>query len=106
MVYTTAVIDDSTSDTVSKTEFFFLENLIFRENHLKDNIARVQISGQDSRSFRNGRFKHIIEFQIFVKAWKLWDSPKQYIWKHLGRLEWKKDSGTKVSFTRIHVKAN
>ena len=104
VVYATAVINDSSSETVTKTDICSLENLIFRENHLKDNIARTQIGGYDSRSFRNGRFKHTIEFLIFVKAWKLWDSPKQYIWKHLGQLEWKKDSGTRVNFTRIHVK--
>ena len=104
VVHATAVIDNSPSDTISENDVKSLESLILRENHLKDNISKLEVGQRSSRSFRNNRFKHTIEFLISVKTRKLWDSPKQYIWKHLGQMEWSKDNGTKVSFSRIHVK--
>ena len=39
-----------------------------------------------------------------MKTIKLWHSPRQYVWKHLRQMEWSKDNGTTVSFSRIHVK--
>ena len=104
IVYATAVIEDSPRESVTETDVKALENLVFRETHLKQNIARLQIGENSSRGFRNKRFKHTVQFLISVKTEKLWDSPRQYIWKHLGQLEWKKEDGTGVKFSRIHVK--
>ena len=81
-----------------------MENVIFRESHLRQNIARIQIGEVFSRGFRNQRFKHTIEYRILVKTEKLWESPRQYIWKHLGQLEWKQENGATMTFNRIHVK--
>ena len=104
IVYAAAVIEDSPRESITKTDVKALENLIFRETHLKQNIARLQIGETSSRGFRNKRFKHTVQFLISVKTKKLWDSPRQYIWKHLGQLEWKKEDETGVKFSRIHVK--
>ena len=104
VVHVTAVIEDSPRESITETDVKALENLILRETHLKPNIARLEIGENISRGFRNKRFKHTVQFLISVKTEKLWDSPRQYIWKHLGQLEWKKEDGTGVKFSRIHVK--
>ena len=104
IVHATAVIDDSRNETITPNEMKSVENIIFRENHLRQNIIRIQIGEQCSRSFRNHRFKHSIEYLILVNTEKLWESPRQYIWKHLGQLEWKQENGARMTFNKIHVK--
>ena len=104
IVHATAVIDDSRNETITPSEIKSIEKIIFRENHLRLNITRIQIGEQYSRSFRNNRFKHSVEYLILVKTEKLWESPRQYIWKHLGQLEWKQENGARMIFNRIHVK--
>ena len=89
---------------LSSAQINSLENLFLRENHLKENISRLEVDQTFTRHFRSSCFKHTIDFLIFVKNRKLWESPRTYIWKHLGQMEWKKENGTKVTFARIHVK--
>ena len=39
---------------------------------------------------------------LHVKTSRLWQSPRSYIWKHLGNSAWTIQDGVKVTLYRIH----
>ena len=103
-VFVNAVIENSANDALTQADLKSLESLIFRENHLRENILKLEFGQHSTREFRNHGFKHILDLKILVNTRKLWDAPRTYIWKHFGRDEWRKENGSKVTFSRIHVK--
>ena len=103
VVYATAVIDNSNSDKVHQADLNSIEGFIFRETHLRTNIAKLELLQIFKREFRH-RFKQTLELKLFVKARNLYENPRLYIWKHLGREEWSKSDDSTVTFNRIHVK--
>ena len=50
------------------------------------------------------RFKHIVQFRIYLKTVNLWENARSYLWKHLGRDRWDRSNGTIISVHRIHQK--
>jgi hypothetical protein len=102
-VFATVVIENSKQEELYQTDLNSLQDLIFRENHLRENIAKLEFGQLYTRKLRNN-CKHTLELKLSVKARNLWEHPKSYIWKHFGRNEWAKPNGSKVTFNRIHVK--
>ena len=102
-VFATAVLDRSSSNVVTRSDLNFLEGLIFREQHLKENIRELEYGQHFSQEFGRNDFKHTIELRIVIKTEKLWESPRSYLWKFLGQYEWTKGDGTKVLMNKIDV---
>ena len=103
IVHSSVVIENSVKETLQQADLTALQNLIFREEHLKKNISRVEFGQYFTREI--GRtFKHTLDMKLFVKARNLWEGPRSYIWKHFGRQEWSKPDGSKAVINRIHVK--
>ena len=104
IVHATAVIENSPGDILTQADAKNLQDLIFRDRHLEQNILKLEFGGQVSRNLTNGKFKHTLEIKLFVSTNNLWEGPRSYIWKHLGQNEWKKGNGSSAVFNRIHVK--
>ena len=103
VVHATAVIANSPGQRLTEVDTTNLQNLIFRENHLQQNIVKLEFGQQYSDS-RNNLFKHTLELKLLVATQRLWEGPRSYIWKHMGQNEWAKENGSTVVFNRIHVK--
>ena len=97
------MIENTPGEKVTQADANNLQNLIFREKHLQQNILRLEFGRQQS-DVRNNRFKHTLELRLFVSTQNLWEGPRSYIWKHMGQNEWSKENGSRVVFNRIHVK--
>ena len=104
IVHATAVIENSPGEILTQADAKNLQDLIFRERHLQQNILNLEFGRQESRNVTNGKFKHTLEIKLFVSTKNLWEGPRSYIWKHLGQNEWKKGNGASAVFNRIHVK--
>ena len=104
IVHATAVIENSPGEILTQADAKNLQDLIFRERHLEQNILNLEFGRQVSRNLANGKFKHTLEIKLFVSTNNLWEGPRSYIWKHLGQNEWKKGNGSSAVFNRIHVK--
>ena len=101
IVHATAVIERSPTRDCDYQEIY---DLIVKENHMRNNITNISINHESTREFRSNLFTHTVSLMMTVKTAALWDSPRQYIWKHLGQNDWKENSGTAIKFLRIHVK--
>ena len=73
-----------------------LQDLVFRERHLQQNVVKLEFKRQEVRNLINGKFKHMLELRLFVAPNNLWKGPRSYIWKHLGQNEWRKENGSTV----------
>ena len=100
-VYVTAVVENS---PVENPDYRELYDIVTKENHMRANITAVDINHQSTREFRSNLFTHTSSLLLTLKTASLWDSPRQYIWKHLGQNDWKKENGTSIKFVKIHVK--
>ena len=101
-VNATAVIDSCPYEHIDYVND--VQKVIFKEQHMRNNIAAVNFEHQSTRGFRGNLFTHTVSVILTVKTSALWDSPRQYIWKHLGQEEWARNDGTRIKFSRIHVK--
>ena len=96
IVHALAAFENSPNLNLDQEDVNSLEKYIHSEKHLKDNISRVELFVQS---------KWEIAVQIHVLTDRLWEGPRQYIWKHLGATNfWSRGNGTKIRLSRIHVK--
>ena len=101
IVHAIGLVENSPEEICDYKQIY---ELVTRELHMRTNIAEVNISHQSTRKFRTNLFTHTVSLDLTVKTAALWDSPRQYVWKHLGQSDWKKKDGTMIKFVRIHVK--
>lgn len=104
IVHATAVLENCPHEQLLQDDLIHLRKLFSSDNHLRNNIAQVELKHLSSRRFRSNLFTHTVSVLLSVKTSGLWDSPRQYIWKHLGQNDYIKTNGTKMKLTRIHVK--
>ena len=100
-VHATIVIENCPTEICDYKEIY---DLVIKDQHLRANIANVNIDHQSTRKFRSNLFTHTLSLVLTVKTAALWDSPRQYVSKHLGRSDFKKTNGTSIKFVKIHVK--
>ena len=103
-VFATAIFDKSSVEYLTNDDFDSLKKVLLEANHMKENILKIENQHQTNRKFRGNLFKHTLELKMTVKSAKLWESPKQYIWRNLGQKLWNKSDGTELSLVRIHMK--
>ena len=102
-VYATATFENSPS-RLTQDEVESLGRFITNKEHLKRNIADVQVDHFSSQEVRAGYFKHTVQIKISVRTAGLWEGARSYIWKHLGDDSWERGNGTRITLGRIHQK--
>ena len=56
-----------------------------------------------STKYVRNEFEHIVAVKLIVNTAQLWESPRSYIWKHLGNNSvWTRGNGTEIRLSRIH----
>ena len=103
-VHGTAVIVDSSSSQVSKDMYKAVWGIVDSKDHIKRNVGQIRVVNVRSTEDINGKFRHELQMTFTVNSSRLWDSPRCYLWKHLGNSEWKLPDSSRVSFVRVHQK--
>ena len=103
-VYTTAVIENSPYSSFSQDEWESIGRFATNKDHLRKNISNLQYCRSSTRNIGNNLFEHIVEIQILVSIESLWQSPRAYLWKHIGQDYWERGNGSKIRLTKIHQK--
>ena len=97
-----AVSGNSPNDTFMQDEIESLYRFITSKDHLQRNIKNIKMNYLSTKYIRNS-FEHLVEVKLFVNTDQLWESPRNYIWKHLGNDSvWTRGNGTEIRLTRIH----
>ena len=104
VIHGTAVIEDSPFNTFVQEELDSLVRFVTSKEHLRNNIKNIEYVHMSTREFRNNKFKHIVELKLSVRTSSLWESPRSYIWRHIGRDTWTRGNGTSINVTKIHQK--
>ena len=103
LVYATAVLVNSPDNHVTKNYIDKIK-IIDSKDHLQRNIEDFKFGNISTWGFGSQNYKHQIQVIIQVKTAYLWESPKGYLWRHLGTSSWTLQDGTDVSLFRIHQK--
>ena len=104
-VYVQVNLDNCPRKSLSSEDLRGVKGIIHRYEHLKLNVKNVDFG--DYRTYRsstNDRYDHSLWVILTVNTIKLWENARSYIWKHLGRNEWKIGDETQLTMNRIHVK--
>ena len=104
LVFGVVSFDNSPNSSLLQADLKSLEGLIFRQNHMKENIRKLEYGKYYSSKSRTQRFKHTLEIKLVFKTKKLWENARSYIWRHFGQQEWESKNGTKLTINRIHMK--
>ena len=65
--YNSAGLSRSKVDGLLQTDANFIEEIIFPERHLRENISKLEFGQQVSKQLGQNDFKHILDLKIFVK---------------------------------------
>ena len=103
-VHGTAIIEDSSNRQVNNEMYKATWGIIDSKEHIQRNVSKIRVVNVNSNEVSNSKFKHELLITFTVNSSRLWDSPRCYLWKHLGNSEWKLPDGSKVKFVRIHQK--
>ena len=94
IVHAEVSFGNSPNSSLSQADLKSLEGLIFRQNHMKENIRKMEYGKYFSNRVKNQTFKHTIEIKLSVNTKKLWENARSYIWRHFGQDEWTSKDGT------------
>ena len=95
-VYATAEFENSPYNTLMEDDLKSLEKYLFSEKHLQDNIENYEFECVSNSQ---------VNLKINVKIERLWETARQYLWKHIGGTNyWDRQNGTRIRIKRIHVK--
>ena len=104
IVYATAVLENSPDSQVTRSHIDSLSKIIDCKEHLQRNIEDFKFGKLSSWELGNKMFDHQIQVTLKVKTTQLWESPRGYLWRHLGTSTWTLQDGTSVSLIKIHQK--
>ena len=100
-VHATAEFKNCPSAQLEQGDLESLQRFLLSENHLKENILKVNWKELSSRSFRNNMFTHTLSVELHVATSRLSESPVNYIRRNLEKSEWKRSNGTLIGLSRI-----
>ena len=103
-IYATAIFENSPNAQIMNEELESLKKINKHEGHLVNNIDQVYFEPLSTIELRNRLFKHTCQVIINVKNGNLWETPRSYLWKHIGQDNWASGNGTEISIIRIHQK--
>ena len=70
---------NSPNSSLSQSDLKSLEGLIFRQNHMKENIGKMEYGKYFSNKVKNQTLNHTIEIKLSVNTKKLWENARSYI---------------------------
>ena len=104
-VYCIATLENCPDSGLNEEYGESIRRFLLSEQHLVQNISSVDLQHLSSRSFRNNSHMHTVSVTIYVRTTRLWESPSNYVRKHLGLANyWERSNGTIVKLSRIHQK--
>ena len=104
-VYCIATLENCPDSSLNEEYGESIRRFLLSEQHLVQNISSVDLQHLSSRSFRNNSHTHTVSVTIHVRTTRLWESPSNYVRKHLGLANyWERSNGTIVKLSRIHQK--
>lgn len=104
-VYSTAVIGETDASSVTNDQLNAVLSIIRGKEHLRRNIASVNIGSVQTYQLRGGKFEHQLQIMIHVNTASLWENSRSYLFHHLGRDTWNLSDGTEICIKRIHQKS-
>ena len=106
LVYAKVNFHDSPEEGLTKTDLKHLDGILYRKDHLKTNLIKIEYGKYSTRNSDDGRrFDHTLDLKITVEASRLWENPRSYVWRHFGQYEWKQHNGSLITMNRIHMKS-
>ena len=103
-IHATGVIENSPYSVFNNDEWGSILRFLASKEHLKKNIEDVKYTSLRTTESSKNLFVHVVELQILVKRHQLWESPRSYIWKHMGQDSWERNNGSSIKLFRIHQK--
>ena len=103
VVHATAIVDNSPYLKFDNEEWVSLLRFIGSKDHMKKNVLDVRKCDLKSCATGN-KFKHLVRLEIIVNKNALWESPRSYIFRHVGQDTWERGNGSSITLTRIHQK--
>ena len=103
-IHATAVLNNSPFSRFDQEEKESILRCIAAKDHLRRNIEDVEFCNSSSRMCSNNLYQHNIDVVFLVRTGALWESPRSYVWKHLGQEGWRRGNGTTIHLSRIHQK--
>ena len=95
-IHAVATFEKCTNGNLCQDDINSLMKFIHSEEHLARNVTQTETEQID---------KWEVAVKMLVLTNNLWESPRSYIWKHLGGQNfWDRSNGTKIKLVRIHVK--
>ena len=102
VIHATAIIQNSPYHSFSQDEWNSILRFITNKDHLKKNVTNVEYCQSSSKDQGNTCFMHSVLLKILVKTEPLWESPRSYLWKHVGQDTWERGNGSSIMLTKIH----
>ena len=103
-VHATAFIENSPNVNFCQDELDSVIRFITNKEHLVKNVANITYCESSTRKQENGLFSHMVRLELLVKTESLWESPRSYLWKHVGQDQWERGNGSVITLKRIHQK--
>ena len=100
----TAVIENSPYVNFCQDEWESIVRFSTDKEHLRKNIANVIYCQFTTKRLENGLFLHNIGLEISVRTASLWESPRSYLLKHLGKDTWERGNSSSITLKKIHQK--
>ena len=105
IVHSQVFLENSCRRSLVQKDLDTIKGIIFRHDHLKQNIRNVEFGNYTTRkSSDENLFHHRLDMKLCVDTSNLWEGARKYVWKFLGQHEWKVDGGTMLTVNRIHMK--
>ena len=104
VIHGTVIIDKSPFNLLAQEEVDSISRFITQKEHMKKNIMNIEYNLLSSINSECGLFRHTISLRLFVKTVNLWETPRSYVFRHVGQDTWERGNGSDIRITRIHRK--
>ena len=100
----TVIIEKSPFNLLAQEEIDSITRFIMQKEHMKKNITNIEYNLLPSRNSECGLFRHTISLRLSVKTLNLWETPRSYVFRHVGQDIWERGNGSEIRITKIHQK--
>ena len=57
---------------------------------MKKNISNIEFNHLWTRDAEGGKFRHGVGLKLYVRIANLWETPRSYVFKHVGKDSWQR----------------
>ena len=104
IIHGTVIIEKSPFNLLAQEEIDSITRFIMQKEHMKKNITNIEYNLLPSRNSECGLFRHTISLRLSVKTLNLWETPRSYVFRHVGQDTWERGNGSEIRITKIHQK--